>query len=187
MSVKDLVPQSWTCNLPWWRDRDTSFRDAPPPAQWRGEPRDPFATFHHEVNRLFDDFFRSFDTRLPVFSGTGGGLTGGPGATWPSVEISETSSAIQVTAELPGLEEQDVEVLLEDGLLTLRGEKTSATQNHERQFSERVYGRFERRIPLPSGIDEGAVEASFRSGVLTVTLPKTEAAQAQVRRIPLTN
>ncbi|GLK65344.1 hypothetical protein GCM10017635_28190 [Paracoccus kondratievae] len=107
------------------------------------------------------------------------------GANWPSVEISETDKAISVTAELPGLEEKDVEVLLEDGLLTLRGEKTTSTEDSERRFSERVYGRFERRIPLPAGIDEGAVEASFRNGVLTVTLPRTETAQAQVKRIPL--
>lgn len=181
MSVKDLIPQSWTRNLPWWRDRD-----APPPAQWREEPRDPFVTFHREMNRLFDDFFRSFDTRLPAFSGIGAGLgTGWTGATWPSVEISETDGAIRVSADLPGLEEKDVEVLLEDGLLTLRGEKSSTTEDRERQFSERVYGRFERRIPLPSGIDEAAVEAGFHNGVLTVTLPKTEAAQAQVKRIPL--
>ena len=90
-----------------------------------------------------------------------------------------------MSAELPGLEEKDVEVLLEDGLLTLRGEKSSTTEDRERQFSERVYGRFERRIPLPSCIDEAAVEAGFHNGVLTVTLPKTEAAQAQVKRIPL--
>lgn len=172
MSVRDLIPQNWTRNLPWWRGNDTPS----------AEPvRDPFTTFHREVDRLFDDFFRSFGTPSPVFSGGNGWM----GANWPSVEISETDKAISVTAELPGLEEQDVEVLLEDGLLTLRGEKTTSTEDSERRFSERVYGRFERRIPLPAGIDEGAVEASFRNGVLTVTLPRTETAQAQVKRIPL--
>lgn len=182
MSVGDLIPQSWTRNLPWWRGRDNQL-----PEQWRddsaarAEHRDPFVTFHREVDRLFDDFFRSFGAPLPSFAGNGAGR----GAIWPSVEIAETDTEIRVTAELPGLEEKDVEVLLEEGLLTLRGEKTSKTEDRERQFSERVYGRFERRIPLPTGINENAVEADFRNGVLTVTLPRTEGARTQVKRIPL--
>ncbi|NPD14937.1 Hsp20/alpha crystallin family protein [Xinfangfangia sp. D13-10-4-6] len=189
MSVRDLIPQSWTRNLPWWRSRESQQ-----PAQWREstpareESGDPFVSFHREVDRLFDDFFRSFGIRLPSFSGNGAGwATPAWGATWPSVEIAETDTAIRVTAELPGLEEKDVEVLFEDGLLTLRGEKSSTTEDRERHFSERVYGRFERHIPLPPGIDENAIEAGFRNGVLTVTLPRTEASRAQVRRIPLTH
>ncbi|QFQ88809.1 Hsp20 family protein [Paracoccus kondratievae] len=172
MSVRDLIPQNWTQNLPWWRGRNTQPVEATP---------DPFVSFLREVDRLFDDFFRSFATRSPVLPG----ISGWPGTNWPSVEITETDKAINISAELPGLEEKDVEVLLEDGLLTLRGEKTSTTEDSARQFSERVYGRFERRIPLPAGIDEVAVEAAFRNGVLTVTLPRTETAQAQVKRIPL--
>lgn len=178
MNVRDIIPQGWTRNLPWWRNRDPQT-----PAQWREEGRDPFAAFHREVDRLFDSFFQSFGARLPASPGFGP-VWGGSGA-WPSVEISETGQAISVTAELPGLEEKDVELLLEDGLLTLRGEKTSSVEDRDRQFSERVYGRFERRIPLPSGIDEAGVEASFRNGVLTVTLPKTADARERVRRIPL--
>lgn len=171
MSVRDLIPQNWTG----WRNRDSRL-----PAAWREGGRDPFASLHREMDRAFDDFFRAFDTRLPALS-----ALGASGGGWPSVEVAETDGTLTVSAELPGLDDKDVEVLLEDGQLTIQGERVSTTEDKDRQFSERFYGRFERRIPLPPGIDAERVEAGFRNGVLTVTLPRTEAAQAQVRRIPL--
>ncbi|TIV07939.1 MAG: Hsp20/alpha crystallin family protein, partial [Mesorhizobium sp.] len=90
-----------------------------------------------------------------------------------------------VTAEVPGLEQKDIEVLFDDGVLTLRGEKRSETDDKDRQFSERYYGRFERRIPVGYEVKEDEVEARFRNGVLTVTLPKSEKAQSQVKRIDI--
>lgn len=86
---------------------------------------------------------------------------------------------------MPGLEEKDIEVLLEDGVLTLKGEKQSETEDKDRQFSERYYGRFERRIPLGYEVRGDEVEARFKNGVLTVALPKTEKAQSQVKRIEI--
>jgi len=109
------------------------------------------------------------------------------GGSWPSVEISNGEKEIKVTAEVPGLEEKDIEVLLDDGVLTLKGEKRSETEDKERQFSERYYGRFERRIPVGYEVKEDEVDARFKNGVLTVTLPKTEKAQSQVRRIAIKN
>ena len=70
-------------------------------------------------------------------------------------------------------------------MLTLRGEKRSETEDKDKQFSERFYGRFERRIPLGLEIEEDKVSAEFRNGVLTVTLPKTERARARARRIAI--
>lgn len=173
MSVRDLIPQ----NLIWWRNRDSQT-----PTEWRDDGRDPFTSFQREMNRLFDDFFRSADPRLPSLAGSGPAWGG---ATWPRVEIAETDREIKVSAELPGLEEKDVELLLENGGLTIRGEKTSASEDRERQFSERFYGRFERRIPLPDGIEQDKAAANFANGVLTVTLPKSETAQSRVRRIEI--
>ena len=86
-------------------------------------------------------------------------------------------SGIKVTAEVPGLDEKDIEVLLNDGVLTLKGEKRSENEDKDRQFSERYYGRFERRIPLGVEIAEDKVDAHFKNGVLTVTLPKKEVAK----------
>lgn len=128
MSVRDLIP--------WGRSSQT-------PSLYRDDDRNPFVSLHREMNRLFDDVFRGFDSRLPSF-GTLSTFNGG----WPSVEISETDKELRVTAEVPGLDQNDIEVLLDDDVLTLRGEKRSETEDAQKQFSERYYGRFERRIPL---------------------------------------
>jgi HSP20 family protein len=165
MSVRDLIP--------WGRSGNQA------PTAFRDDDRNPFLSLHREVNRLFDDVFRSFDGRLPAF--------GSPsfGAAWPNVEISETDKAIKVTAEIPGLDEKDVELLLNDGVLTLKGEKRSETEDKDKQFSERFYGRFERSIPLGVEVEEDKVDAQFRNGVLTVVLPKSAKAQSQVKRIAI--
>jgi HSP20 family protein len=165
MSVRDLIP--------WGRHNGDQL-----PSFFREGDRDPFLSLHREVNRLFDDAFRSFDTRLPAF-----GRISSTRAGWPSVEISDNEREIKVTAEVPGLVEKDVEVFLSEGVLTLKGEKRSETEDKEKQFSERFYGRFERRIPVGFEVEGDKVSAQFKNGVLTVTLPKTEKAQAQVKRI----
>lgn len=162
MSMRDLIP--------WGRSNQA-------PAVYR-DADNPFLALHREVNRLFDDVFRSFDTPAPF-----GRMSGW--ASWPNVEIAETDREIRVTAEVPGLDEKDMEVLLKDGVLTLRGEKKSETEDRDRQFSERFYGRFERRIGLDSEVDEDRVSANFKNGVLTVTLPKTEQAQSTAKRIAI--
>jgi HSP20 family protein len=168
MSVRDLIP--------WGRNNGNQL-----PSVFRDDDRDPFLSLHREVNRLFDDVFRGFDSRLPAlgrFSSFGGGG-------WPSVEVSDDEKEIRVTAEVPGLEEKDIEVLLEDGVLTLKGEKRSETEDKDRQFSERFYGRFERRIPLGYEVEDDKVSADFKNGVLTVALPKSERAQTKAKRIAI--
>lgn len=167
MSVRDLIP--------WGRNNGNQV-----PSLLRDNDRDPFLSLHREVNRLFDDVFRGFGSSLPSLSGANGFGSG-----WPSVEISDNDKEIKVTAEVPGLEEKDIEVLLNDGVLTLKGEKQSETESKDRQFSERFYGRFERRIPLGVEVEEDNIDAGFKNGVLTVTLPKTEKAQSQVKRIAI--
>jgi HSP20 family protein len=167
MSVRDLIP--------WGRNNGSQV-----PNLLRDDDRDPFLSLHREVNRLFDDVLRGFGSGLPSF-GNGSAFRAG----WPSVEISEVDKEIKVTAEVPGLEEKDIEVLLHDGVLTLKGEKRSESEDKDRQFSERYYGRFERRIPLGVEADEDKIDATFRNGILTVTLPKTEKGQSQVKRIAI--
>ncbi len=163
MSVRDLIP--------WGRNSQA-------PAAYRDKEENPFLSLHREVNRLFDDVFRSFDMGYPAGRAFGG---------WPSIEVIDEGESIRVTAELPGLEKKDVEVLLENGALTLRGEKRAESQDNARQFSERYYGRFERVIPIGDDIDEDKVDASFKNGVLTVTLPKSEQARSRVKRIAVSN
>lgn len=166
--------------IPWGRGNN---KPAPVPSAWRDNERDPFMTLHREMNRLFDDVFRSFDMTSPL--GRMGAWPSGWSAGWPSVEVSETEKEVRVRAEVPGMEEKDIEVLLEDGVLTLRGEKKAETEDKDRQFSEHFYGQFERRVPLGIEIEEDKVAASFKNGVLTVTLPKTARAQAKARKIAI--
>jgi HSP20 family protein len=160
MAIRDLIP--------WNRGRDVTVR--------RGADQDPFLALHREMNRLFDDVFRGFD--LSPFSSR----TAAPG--WPNIEISETAGEVTVTAELPGLGEKDVDVQLADGVLVIRGETKSESEDKDRLFSERTYGRFERRIPV-NGVDEEKVSASFKNGLLTIKLPRTEAQLANVKRITI--
>ena len=161
MNVRDLVP--------WSRgDRERS------PAT-RSDSLSPVVSLHREMNRLFDEVFRGFDDSR---------LWGGRGA-WPSVDVEETEKEYRVTAELPGLEERDVEVLLQDGLLTVRGEKKLETDARDRSYSERFYGRFERQVTLDRDVDDGAVNATFKNGVLTVTVPKNASAVERTKRIPI--
>jgi HSP20 family protein len=126
------------------------------------------------IRRLFDDTLRSFD--IAPFSSQSMG--------WPSVEVNETDNEVKVVAELPGLQEKDVNVELRDGLLTISGEKKSETEDKERRFSERYYGRFERSIPIDD-VDQDKVGASFKDGVLTVTLAKLPTEKQMVKRIAI--
>jgi len=168
MAFRDLIP---------WSRQENRLPVPVSAARDRDNDSHPLLSLHREVNRLFDDVFRGFG--VPALAGFD------RGAGWPHVELGETDRELRVTAELPGLDEKDVEISVEEGALTLRGEKRSEVEDKDRGYSERSYGRFERRIGLPKGIDRDKASASFRNGVLTVTLPKTEAANEDVRRIPI--
>jgi len=167
MAFRDLIP--------WSREEN---RLPIPVSAERGREDDthPLLSLHREVNRLFDDVFRGFG--VPALGQFGR-------ASWPNLELAETDRDIRVTAELPGLDEKDVDITVEEGVLTLRGEKKSEVEDKDRGYTERSYGRFERRIGLPRGVDRDKAVATFRNGVLTVTLPKTEAAKQDIRRIPI--
>ena len=168
MAIRDLIPWSRQENrlpVPVRAERDQDGGSH------------PLLSLHREVNRLFDDVLRGFGA--PAFAGFDRAVG------WPHVELGETDKELRITAELPGLDEKDVEITLEDGVLTLRGEKRSEVEDQDRGYSERSYGRFERRIALPEGVDRDQANATFRNGVLTVTLPRTEVANENVRRIPV--
>ena len=121
---------------------------------------------HRQVNRLFDDILGG-----DLSPGLSQGLSAGAG--WPQLEIEQKDDQIRVVAELPGVKEDDIDLTVEDGMLTLSGEKRSE-RKEEGGYSERSYGRFERRISLPSNIDEDKCSADFRDGVLTITIPRSE-------------
>jgi len=139
---------------------------------------DPFLLLHREMNRLFDDAFHD------LFE-TSGAMASGHDRTeaWPTVEVEKTDKEIRVMAELPGIDEKDVRVELTDNVLIIDGERKSQIDDRDRWFSERYYGHFERRIPLDWEVEEDKAAASFRNGVLTVTLPKSAKEQEHTKRI----
>lgn len=142
---------------------------------------DPFLSLHREMNRLFDDVLRG--TGLPAATGNQGqGRVGN--FVNASMNVSETENEIHITAELPGVTEQDIDVSLDDDVLTIRGEKKFERTNDKENFHfvERSYGTFQRSLQLPFPVDPERVQASFENGVLTVTVPKT-GQQERSRRI----
>ena len=137
----------------------------------------PLEAFQREVNRLFEDFFRA--------PARAGGAEGMFAAAAPRVDVTESERDYEITAELPGIDEKDVELTLANNLLTIRGEKKTEREEKDKNYylSERSFGSFRRSIPLPAEVDEDKVEARFKNGVLTVRLPKSAEAQAKTRRI----
>lgn len=138
---------------------------------------DPFGTVRREMDRMFEDLTRSFGLSRLGWS-EGGGLR---------VDLKETGTGLEVHAELPGVDEKDVDLQLADNVLTIRGEKRQEKQEEEKGYylSERSYGSFVRRIPLPIEVDREKVEARFAKGVLTVVLPKAPELEAKTRRIEI--
>lgn len=138
---------------------------------------DPFLSLHREMNRLFDDVMR---TGLP----TTGGQSGGAALLAPQLNVSETDNEVRITAELPGVSENDINVELNDDVLVIRGEKKFERKEEKERFHfvERSYGTFQRALQLPFSVDPDQVQANFENGVLTVTLPKS-AQQERSRRI----
>ncbi len=142
---------------------------------------DPFLVLHREMNRLFDDALRGGG----VPSGGQGGHQSGA-LLIPHMDVGETDKEVRIQVELPGIAERDVEVSLNEDMLTIRAEKKQ-DRKEEREgvhFSERVFGTFQRSLRLPFLVDADQVQARFENGVLSVTLPKTQQ-QARSRRIQI--
>jgi HSP20 family protein len=172
MAIKNLIP---------WNNRNGEI------GTQRANDIHSFLALQREMNRMFDDVFRGF---RPL------GLLGNPlmegQFAWPRLELSETDKAVTVSAELPGLSKEDVQVEIANGVLSIRGEKKAersdeakfVSERYSKFVSERYYGLFERQIPL-EGVEEDKAQADFKNGVLTVTLPKSEQSDRNVKRIAI--
>jgi HSP20 family protein len=138
----------------------------------------PFTSLQREIDRLFEEFSRGF-TSFPSVAAWGGSDV------VPSVDVTESDKEIEITAELPGLEEKDVQINVSDGLLTIKGEKKSEKEEKDKnknyRLVERSYGSFSRTLELPAGVDPDAIKATIDKGVLTVIVPKP--APAETRKI----
>lgn len=128
-----------------------------------------------DINRLFDAFMSPLDTTetRPVMS--------------PKLDVAELKDKFEIKAELPGMDEKDIELSLDDGLLTISGEKKAETEEKDKGYylKECSYGTFSRSIRLPDNIADDKIEAKFKKGVLTVDLPKKEVIPPKSRKIAI--
>jgi HSP20 family protein len=164
MRIRELVP---------WRSHEKEHGLS------QRTDRDPFGGLETQLGRYFDDFFEGFD--LGSFGKSALREVGMN----PKVDVAETKEAIQVTAELPGMTEKDIEVTLSDGHLVISGEKHAESEQKDKNYHriERSFGSFRRAIALPAEVDDKKVDASFKNGVLSVTLPKVAPSAASGKKI----
>lgn len=163
-------------------------RTTQPVTTGRGSPAvrvggDPFLDLRAHMDRLFDGVFGS----IVPFGDSFGWPRLSRVEPMPRVDVSETPEALTIKAELPGMDETDVELTLHDGVLTLKGEKKAEKEEKDKEYSlvERSYGMVRRSFRLPDTVDPEKVTAGFDKGVLTVTLPKSGEPAPKVRRIDI--
>ena len=167
MAITDMIP---------WRKDEISV-----PVH-RGQDEEKFLDFRSQMNRLFDDFFEGSFGLSPFL--------GDPTLTRnviPRLDVSETEKEITISAELPGMEPEDIHISLDRNALTISGEKRAEKEEKgERYYRvERSYGSFNRSIPLPKEVDANKIDATFKRGVLRVKLPKSKTAQEESKRITI--
>ena len=169
MSIKDLIPRVGKGR----EDTRLQRRDD-----------DPFRQFQSEMNRLFDDFFGEFGLEPSWARGERGG---GLAAFSPRVDVTESAKEVAISAELPGLDEKDVTVEVDDTAVTIRGEKKEERETKEKNWTrrEQSYGSFHRVVPLPVAVDGSKAKARFKKGVLNVTLPKREERAARRKTVEI--
>jgi HSP20 family protein len=147
----------------------------------------PFEGLRQEIDRLFEDFGlgfrwpfgRSLFAAEPLFRRR---MTG---AKMPAIDVVESEKAYEITADLPGMDEKNIEVKVADGVMTIKGEKQEEKEEKKKDYylHERSFGSFQRSFELPETVDPDKIEASFKKGVLTVMLPKKPEAQKPTKKI----
>lgn len=155
------------------------FRKGSHPMRYRVEEF-PLLGLQQQMNRLFDDFFGDFSLELP-------GVRPKDRLFVPTMDVAETDKEITVTAELPGLDQKDVEINLTDNLLTITGQKKHEQEQKDAHSyrMERSFGSFERSIELPSEVNKDQVSAEFKKGILKIRLPKIEPQKPQGKKIEI--
>jgi len=162
--------------VPWIRNRRNV-------AVRRGECEHPFYALGRRTNRLFDEFFDSFGIE-PLFRGVDWA-----GSFKPDTNVMEDENHVYISAELPGMDAENIEISLSEEALTIKGEKKQENEQQDKGFHhiERSYGSFERVINLPAEVDEDKVEAKFEKGVLKISLPKKAVEERKAKKIAIKN
>jgi HSP20 family protein len=142
-------------------------------------PSNPMELLHKEVDRLFGGFFNDFS--LPTLGAANGNMV-------PKINLKETDKEYQLEAEMPGIPSSEVQVTVENGVLTIKGEKKAEKEEKTKDYIrvERSYGSYERSFALPDNVDEAKISASGKDGVLNVCIPKKEGATHVAKKIDVT-
>lgn len=174
MTIHSLTPWNWF--------RNTTPRATDIPSQSGNTNEHPLLNLQRDIDQIFDNFFQGFSQ--PSLYGRNAGINA---MASPKINIAETNDTYQITAELPGVTENDVDVSLSQGVLTIKGEKKEEKEEKERNFHriESSYGAFQRSIALPENADADNVNATFRNGILSITVRKNATAQAETKKIPI--
>jgi HSP20 family protein len=158
------------------------------PSPWAGNPFAFMRRFGEEMDRLFEDFRLGGGLFAPTFGRELGGAGSAGGTIWsPQVEVFEREGQLVVRADLPGLTKDDINVDITDDVLVIRGERRSGREENEEGYyrTERSYGSFYRQIPLPEGVDAENANATFRNGVLEITMQAPQRAEQRRRRLEI--
>ena len=171
MTIKDIVPWRWGGLRHWEEDEHRPYQSF----------LREMDSLHKEMDRLFDDFWKGSGPHHHA------GQPWFEGALTPRVDESEDDKAIHVKVELPGMDKDDVDITMANGLLTIRGEKKRDEEEKGKDFyrRERSFGAFRRSLPIPVDVDESKIDASFKKGVLYIELPKTEEARKKITHIDI--
>jgi HSP20 family protein len=150
----------------------------------------PLSALRDDIDRAFDRVFKDwprFGSLMTPDLFNGGEFFGKATAVAPRVDVSEDDNAYEIVAEMPGVEEKDIEVAVKENRLTLRGEKKAEREEKKKDYhmTERSFGSYERTFQLPGDIDADKIKAEFAKGVLTVTLPKAPEAKAKERKVAI--
>ncbi len=142
------------------------------------QSRSPFEMLHERIDRMFDDFASGFGMQS---------LTGGDMRGMPTLEMHEQDGKLLVNAELPGVDEKDIDISVDDDILTIAGEKRSEFKGNENggYRTERTYGRFSRSVQLPFSVDPEKVDARFDKGVLKLSIERPAEAMEKSRKSPI--
>jgi len=185
MSMKKWIPWNW------FKKEEEEAASSVPVQRTSTDDRHPahggtLARFHQEIDRMFDQAFRGFDlapfgSNRPLLQRINDSMLR------PTLDLGATDKEYSVSVEVPGVDEKDVKVEIANDTLTIRGEKKQETEEKNKNYyrMERSYGSFQRVLSLPEDADQEGVSATFKNGVLTVSMPRKAAPQADVRHIQI--
>lgn len=180
----DMDIKKW---VPWnWFGKEEENAGATVPVQYKNTQEDmavphQFSRLHNEMDRRFEQMFREFGPGSPLFSNMANGMLK------PTLDLSASENEYTVAVEIPGVDEKDLKIEVEKNTMIIRGEKKQEKEEKKKSYyrQERFYGSFRRILSLPEDADQDGIKATFKQGVLTVTLPRKVLPKPDVRQIAI--